>query len=365
MALAILIGMTNGADPKSVTRYSPAANLISLALSALALPLALAPACYVLALTASRAILPWYFWYERYYVDAEFLLHKGFLIPLPFCFLTVFFTIRYLLGRVAPSWRKLEARPAIPVALWAKQILIALVMIPTGIAFFAFFGLSVAAFGNPFPTPTTLMQKDRCSKCHSPYRPFHFVKSADQWSVTVNRMRNVNGAKLSDEDVAKLAAYVASKASISDQWLFRAKCLRCHGKNLIKAKPRTAEEWTLIVDRVARNSPYAFRTDWREQLKNHLAKHYAASFPAEATQAKARQAKLNFERSCGACHALALSQKPQTDALALVEQMRLKAPDVFPQDESARLAEYMDTLPDEEAAFNELFPHDKLVEIAW
>jgi len=352
-------------DAKSVTQYYPAVNLISLAISALLVPLAFAPACYVLALNASRAILPWFFWYDRYYVVAEFLIQKGFLIPLPFCFLVAFFAIRYLLSRVAPSSRKLEARPGIRAVQWATRILIALVMIPTGIAFFAFFGLSVAAFGNPFPTPTTLMQKNRCSKCHSPYRPFHFVKSADQWSVTVNRMQHVNGAKLSDEEVARLAAYVASKASISDQWLFRAKCLRCHGKDNIKAKPRSAEEWALIVERVARNSPYAFRADWREQLKKHLAEHYAAPFPAPAAQAKELNAKLGFERSCGACHALALSRKQHEDALALVERMRLKAPSVFSRDESAPLTEYLETLPEEDAAFSEMFPHDKLVEIAW
>ena len=66
--------MKAGDKEKFTPRYHPAANLISLFISAALVPTVFAPACYVLALNASRAILPWYFWYEKYYVAAEFLI---------------------------------------------------------------------------------------------------------------------------------------------------------------------------------------------------------------------------------------------------------------------------------------------------
>ncbi len=52
---------------------------------------------------------------------------------------------------------------------------------------------------------------NQCGKCHSLKSETAVPK--DAWESTVNRMRNKNGAKLTDEEVANIARYLYAMAS--------------------------------------------------------------------------------------------------------------------------------------------------------
>ena len=62
------------------------------------------------------------------------------------------------------------------------------------------------------------LQRDKCSRCHSPYRPFHFIKTPALWKTTVNRMRRLEGAPIDDEEQARITRYLVATAALKDGW---------------------------------------------------------------------------------------------------------------------------------------------------
>ena len=61
-------------------------------------------------------------------------------------------------------------------------------------------------------TPKLLYEK-KCSRCHGLDRITQATKSPDQWSATVNRMRQKDAAWISQEEAQTIAAYLASDDS--------------------------------------------------------------------------------------------------------------------------------------------------------
>ncbi|MDP8223868.1 MAG: hypothetical protein P9L99_10950 [Candidatus Lernaella stagnicola] len=358
----------NQAPKKQETiTYSAIANLPALA-AALALAYAVfVPFAYHLALLACRAIFPWFIWYDAYFVIAEVALEGGFVAAAVFPTMVSFCAVRWLIGRFMPQARR--ARPVrhrvwrgLRMALWIS------IGIPAALLFAALFVWDAAAFGNPLPTADARLQAERCSGCHSANRPFHYLKTPEQWAVTVERMRAVNGAPVSQEEAARLAAFLGRRASYSDAWLFRAKCLRCHAQKELAARNFTTEEWSLVIDRLANVNQFAFRADWRAQLAKYADEHLAVQPPVDPEQRRRWNENVLFQQRCGACHSLAFGLQP-TDAKeappALVERMRKKAPAIITADETlaltAALEHYLTQSPPQRSAF----PHDQAVEVNW
>ena len=51
----------------------------------------------------------------------------------------------------------------------------------------------------------------KCSVCHSIDRPKSKKKATDQWKSTVMRMKNVNGASITDEEAKIIIDYLSEK----------------------------------------------------------------------------------------------------------------------------------------------------------
>ncbi len=49
----------------------------------------------------------------------------------------------------------------------------------------------------------------KCSTCHSIDRPKSKKKTEDEWKKTVMRMKNVNGAAITDEEAKKIIDYLS------------------------------------------------------------------------------------------------------------------------------------------------------------
>jgi len=347
--------------PKERFRYSPPANLLALAGAAVLIHVLFIPVVYLMAVTTCREIFPWFIWYQAYLDWSSFILGAWLWLPLPFLFLTAFYLLRHVIGRLAPRWRT-----AVPkrwnvrrVAAW---LLIAPVMLASGLSFapLAFFG--AVNIARTFPAPGRSLQRAKCSVCHSPYRPFHFIKEPEQWQVTVDRMRSLEGAQVGEEEAGTIVAYLKARASYTDAWIFRAKCLRCHGRDTLQARPRTAEEWQMIGRRMARLSPYAYRTEWLRQLDRYTAAELAQPSPG----GEEYLAKIHFERACGACHQLRLVLEPHEEKIdELVRRMAAKAPGIIAPDEMPAFTEYTTRIMGERERFGSLFPHDQRIEVSW
>jgi len=351
---------------KTPMKYSWPASIVALALSGLLTWFVHVPLVYVMATIVCREIFPWFVWYEQYLYLAGRIMGEAIWLPIPFLFIITFYLVRRLLGCFVGSWRK-PAKPA-----WYKKIIPAIVIlaaVASAVVSAPMFLINAVYFVRTGPGFERGLQREKCSVCHSPYRPYHFIKAPESWRVTVTRMRNLEGAEVSEQEAEKIIGYLQRKLSFSDAWLFRAKCLRCHNQKQITATARTAEEWELIVQRMSRVSPYAFRNEWSRQLNRHTAANLAVEPPpADSPEGTAKQNKILFERKCGACHELGLaltSEATGEDAVALVERMAAKAPAVIAQNHVAPLAETLATLLRERGSLITLFPHDKKIEVAW
>jgi ferredoxin-NADP reductase len=105
-----------------------------------------------------------------------------------------------------------------------------------------------------------LMQR-RCSKCHNLDRVVGARKDAQGWIATVNRMRAMTGAGISEADARTIVSYLASqnrpkgsettvKMEVA-RALVDQRCSRCHSLDRIYKAVETPAQWREIVTRMA------------------------------------------------------------------------------------------------------------------
>jgi hypothetical protein len=217
-----------------------------------------------------------------------------------------------------------------------------------------------------FPPRTNAVVLDNCGHCHSPYRPQHFVRTETQWRRTVKRMRERNGAPVNDQQAEKVIQWLKDYRGYSDAWMFRAKCLRCHGEHHLREADRTAEEWAWIVDRLGWVSTFGYRQDQRQQIKDHLAAELSIDPPDPNTpEGEALADRLLLQESCNPCHSIALilEDGAMDDPRAMVERMSYKDPTLVDPEDIDRIVDALEALPTDEDAFWDLFPHDILLDV--
>jgi ferredoxin-NADP reductase/cytochrome c2 len=109
-----------------------------------------------------------------------------------------------------------------------------------------------------------LMQR-KCSRCHNLDRIVSSKKDARGWLTTINRMRALPGAGISDSDGATILAYLVSQNSVEAQpngeptpqgeqtagkSLVDTHCNRCHDLDRIYKTSKSADEWRDTVTRM-------------------------------------------------------------------------------------------------------------------
>ena len=322
----------------------------------------LLPELYILSVTTFRALFAWYTWYGNVFEGAQEFLRYAPWIPAPYVWVVTALVLRRLAALALPSWGQPGAARRRP--LWSRLVLglVALCLLPSALGLFVLLSVPAMSHGlGYYLTTGGWLQRDRCSKCHSPYRPFHFIKTAELWRTTVRRMRWLEGAPIDDDQEAAIVSYLQAKAAYTDSWVFRAKCLGCHRQGKIDARPRTAEEWRLIIHRVSRVSPYAYRLDWKRQLERHATRSLAASTPPSP----GTRGKIAFERVCGGCHSLGRALRAGETPGATVDRMLRKVPPRARAGDRSLILEYLKKPPADRATLESLFPHDRPLEMSW
>ena len=343
-------------------------SLAALVVSGLITLFVLAPELHILGVASFRAAFVWFTWYGDVFHWAGQFLPVAPWIPVPFVLVAVMLVLRRLVVAVVRRWRPPVRSGGRPLWVRAIQVVVGLPLLASGLGLAVLLLVPALSHGSGyFLTPGGSLQRDRCSKCHSPYRPFHFIKTKELWKTTVSRMRRLEGAPIDDQQEARIVSYLQSHAALSDSWIFRAKCLRCHDRGTITAHPRSAEEWRLLMGRVSRISPYAFRKDWRRQLERYAGQELATVPPASGTAgAKQLQAKLAFERVCGHCHELSLALAADAkEPAALVRRMVRKVPSLATEGDVGLIHGFLRQRPTEAKKLKSLFPHDAKVWPTW
>jgi ferredoxin-NADP reductase/mono/diheme cytochrome c family protein len=144
-----------------------------------------------------------------------------------------------------------------------------------------------------------LVQK-RCAKCHTLDRVMGARKDARGWLATVNRMRSIPGAGISEADAQTIVSWLASqnkpqgseKAARMEvaRALVDQRCGRCHTLDRIYKTVQTPEQWRETVSRMveyAAGSTGALQPGEDQQIIEYLS---ATQTPEAATQRKAQAA---------------------------------------------------------------------------
>jgi ferredoxin-NADP reductase len=100
----------------------------------------------------------------------------------------------------------------------------------------------------------------RCSKCHNLDRVVGAHKDSRGWLTTVNRMRALPDAGISEEDARIIGLYLASRMTPRgpevaaglevSRALVDQRCGRCHGLDRVYKTAETPEEWSATVTRM-------------------------------------------------------------------------------------------------------------------
>jgi hypothetical protein len=128
-----------------------------------------------------------------------------------------------------------------------------------------------------------LMQK-RCSKCHNLDRAVGARKDAQGWLATVNRMRAMPAAGISETDAQTIVSYLASQnrpegSGITTRMevaraLVDQRCGRCHNLDRVYKTVQTPEQWRETVTRMvgyAADSAGALQPGEDQQITDYLA----------------------------------------------------------------------------------------------
>ena len=139
-----------------------------------------------------------------------------------------------------------------------------------------------------------LMQK-RCSKCHNLDRVVGARKDAKGWAATVERMRGMTGADISEEDAQIIVQLLGSRNGATTEVaraLVDQRCGRCHSLDRVYKATMSADEWRETVTRMveyAAGSANALQPGEDEQIIAYLASNQspeaAAKRKAEANAA--------------------------------------------------------------------------------
>ena len=142
-----------------------------------------------------------------------------------------------------------------------------------------------------------LMQR-RCAKCHNLDRVVGARKDAQGWIATVNRMRAMPSAGISEADALSIVSYLASQtqpraSGVTPKMevaraLVDQRCGRCHSLDRVYKTVEPADQWREIVARMveyAAGSAGALRQGEDQQIIEYLA---ATQTPEAAAQRKAQ-----------------------------------------------------------------------------
>ena len=142
-----------------------------------------------------------------------------------------------------------------------------------------------------------LMQR-RCSKCHNLDRVVGARKDAQGWVATVNRMRMITGAGISDAEARTIISYLASQNQLRGsetkvkmevaRALVDQRCGRCHSLDRVYKAVETPAQWREIVTRMvgyAAGSTGALQPGEDERIIEYLSR---TQTPEAVAQRKAQ-----------------------------------------------------------------------------
>jgi hypothetical protein len=212
--------------------------------------------------------------------------------------------------------------------------------------------------------PGLMTFETTCGQCHVRARPLFFIKTPAEWRVTVSRMRNFEGAPLTDSSEEKVVAFLTGMRSFPDHWAFTSRCRRCHVASVYGWENRTSEDWRAIINRWERWSPYYYNERIQDQVAAHLAKTRTDDNATLGLEPNLYRRFHKLGKLCSTCHSISREADRYRGAdpeslMELIGRMKMKIPpDRAPADLHETASLYRELISDMNR-FDRLFPHDR------
>lgn len=258
-------------------------------------------------------------------------------------------------------------RPQSKKMLWARLLLTAGALLALPALALPAGGLVHAARLVTHPGPGVFQAK--CRGCHDLTLPLFYIKTPAEWERTVKTQMEEEGVKLSGGQREDVLGFLLGMRSFSDEWTFRTRCQRCH-LSTSGWDDRRPEDWAALVDRLARWSPYYFRSDVKAQVVRHLTRTRSRPDARLGLDGASYEAAWEVARVCSRCHPLSRGLEGHRSATAaridhLFEQMNRKLARPLGQKQLRRMrGPYRRLLADSER-LRRLFPHDLPLKDGW
>ncbi len=174
-----------------------------------------------------------------------------------------------------------------------------------------------------------------CSECHSSDRPRQYVKSPDQWRMTVGRMAGRAKIPIDDADIKIIADFMIRQRSNDPVNAFYGRCGRCHSASVLDPYlGLDSRAMELMVRRHIVEHNYAVNVWEGDMILRFLTEHKNNRSPAVV--AGSGDGQYLIEDRCRACHTISFVYRTMLhdgkDAEAwssIVRRMRDKAPDMI------------------------------------
>ncbi|MEE2830119.1 MAG: hypothetical protein VX498_13090 [Myxococcota bacterium] len=212
--------------------------------------------------------------------------------------------------------------------------------------------------------PSSAAFKEQCSSCHFRTASLNFTKTPEAWAASIETMQELAGGSLPPDELEQAQEWLTLVRSRSNSMIFHSRCSRCHGLTYRNWDARTAEDWGMLVDRVARWSPVFYAPETRGKLTSELVRRRGSEEATLGLDPELWNRFMTVARACSPCHSMGWNAEHYEDgdfgrARALVERMNQKMVDPLTESEMDTLTrDYLELISDPER-FDRLFPHDR------
>jgi hypothetical protein len=205
--------------------------------------------------------------------------------------------------------------------------------------------------------------RDACSSCHSIAAPLVYIRTPDDWRTSLESTC-LGKSDLGQQQKDDIVDFLVGMRSFPDAWVFRTRCLGCHGQWPPDWEGRHPDDWKGIVDRAGRYSPHYYSPAIRTQLVRHV----SDTWPGEGHDVAGHDASVVRAtiRTCTTCHFMsrnidAHSEVSMQEAVDLVRRMNERLPEPIGEAEVQAAADIWRSAARDPETMSRMVPHDRPV----